>query len=230
MPNDIFCFSGWAQQHSALEALFDNKNCRLFSINYSAFHSYQNFVVNHHFLHHQPHILIGWSLGGQIALRLIADQILQPKYLVLLAPPFQMVKNVNVQSGMPPQTAQNFYQNFAQKPLETLQQFSVLSSLNDRNNKEMLKNLNVSVENQQNWLAWLNELYSFSCFNLDFSHMPTTIYFHGENDAIINIGQAKYFQQKIPNLHFYQMPNCGHAPHLNNPTFLTKIISQHCEI
>ena len=230
MPNDIFCFSGWAQHYTSLEPLFSQKNCHLFSYKYCDFNSYQNFLTNNNFAHRQPHILIGWSLGGQIALRLIADKILQPKFLVLLAPPFQMVKDANIQAGMPPQVAKSFYENFATTPLETFKQFSILSSLNDSNSKEMLKNLNISLENQQNWLAWLHELYSFSCFDLDFSNMPTTIYFHGENDAIINIAQAKYFQNKIANLYFYKMPNCGHAPHLNNPAFLRKIISQHCEI
>jgi len=228
MSKNIFCFSGWAQHYQGLEVLFQQKNCSVSSFNYSAFVSYQHFLENTSFIN--PQIVVGWSLGGQIALRLIASKILQPKFLVLLAPPFQMVKNNNISAGMPPETAKIFYENFAKSPLQTLQQFSVLSSLNDSNSKEMLKNLHISNENQQNWLMWLKELYNFSCFELDFSNIPTTIYFHGENDAIINIAQAKYFQERINDFHFYKMPNCGHAPHLNNGSFLSKIIAQHCEI
>ncbi len=230
MSKNIFCFSGWAQYYQGLEFLFQQKNCHLFSFNYSAFSSYQQFLDNTNFSNNYPEIIVGWSLGGQIALRLIASKILQPKFLVLLAPPFQMVKDDNISAGMSIETAKNFYQNFAISPLQTLQQFSVLSSLNDSNSKEMLKNLHISTENQKNWLMWLGELYNFSCFQLDFSNIPTTIYFHGENDAIINIAQAKYFQERISDFYFYKMPNCGHAPHLNNSFFLSKIISQHCEI
>ena len=228
MSKNIFCFSGWAQHYQGLEFLFQQKSCSVSSFNYSAFVSYQHFLENTSFTN--PQIVVGWSLGGQIALRLIASKILQPKFLVMLAPPFQMVKNNKISAGMPPETAKTFYENFAKSPLQTLQQFSVLSSLNDSNSKEMLKNLHISNENQQNWLMWLKELYSFSCFELDFSNIPTTIYFHGENDAIINIAQAKYFQERINDFHFYKMPNCGHAPHLNNGSFLSKIIAQHCEI
>ena len=230
MLKNIFCFSGWAQHYQGLELLFQQKNCQLFSFNYSSFNSYQQFLENINFPSNHPQIVIGWSLGGQIALRLIASKILQPKFLVLLAPPFQMVKNINISAGMPPETAKTFYENFAKSPLETLQQFSFLSSLNDSNSNEILNNLQISLENKQNWLMWLKELYSFSCFDLNFHNIPTTIYFHGENDAIINIAQAKYFQEKITDFHFYKMPNCGHAPHLNNPSFLSKIISKHCEI
>jgi pimeloyl-[acyl-carrier protein] methyl ester esterase len=230
MLKDVFCFSGWAQNYNALEPLFHNKNCNLFSFNYSAFSSYKNFLNNVIFANKTPHILIGWSLGGQIALKLIAEKILQPKYLVLLAPPFQMIKNANISAGMSLEVAKNFSHNFATTPLETLKQFSILNSLHDGNSTKMLKNLNISLDNHQNWFSWLYELYSFSCFNLDFSNIPSTLYFHGENDAIVNIAQAQYFQNKIKNLHFYKMANCGHAPHLNNPAFLIKIMSQHCEI
>ena len=156
MSKNIFCFSGWAQHYQGLEFLFQQKSCSVSSFNYSAFVSYQHFLENTSFTN--PQIVVGWSLGGQIALRLIASKILQPKFLVMLAPPFQMVKNNKISAGMPPETAKTFYENFAKSPLQTLQQFSVLSSLNDSNSKEMLKNLHISNENQQNWLMWLKEL------------------------------------------------------------------------
>ena len=40
-------------------------------------------------------------------------EILQPKFLILLAPPFQMVKDSRIQAGMAKATFDEFYQNFS---------------------------------------------------------------------------------------------------------------------
>jgi pimeloyl-[acyl-carrier protein] methyl ester esterase len=219
--SSALCFSGWAQSHLSLQNILSN-NFLVDYLDYSLFANYKSLVAKAKFVTNSPDIVMGWSLGGQIALRLLADKIIQTKLLVLLAPPFQMVKDARVQAGMPTKVAKDFYENLQKSPSDTLKKFSILTSLNDRNAKEISKTLDIA--NSNNCLSWLNELYNFSCFDLDFSQMPPTVYFHGKGDSVVNVAQSKYFEQKIPNIKIYLLDDCGHAPHISKQQFIIDTI------
>jgi pimeloyl-ACP methyl ester carboxylesterase len=217
--SSVICLSGWGQNYRSLEKIFESSNFSPFSISsldYSQFFSPQDFFSSIKSQNLQSDILVGWSLGGQLAIRLIAEKILQPKLLVLLAPPFQMVKDEKIKSGMPPQVFAEFYQNFSTAPDATLKKFSILTAMNDRNAKEIAKNLDVNQSNFKQLQSWLEELKNFSCFNVDFSSMPRVIFFQGAGDSIVHSSQAEYFQERIKNFRFELMKNCGHAPHLSD--------------
>ncbi|MBU6338767.1 MAG: alpha/beta hydrolase [Rickettsiales bacterium] len=171
-----------------------------------------------------PKILVGWSLGGQLAIRLIAQKILNPKLLVLIAPPFQMIKDSRVQAGMSMNTFKEFRENFVAAPTKTLKQFSILTAMNDRNASEIARTLDVNEDNFENLIYWLDELKRFSCFDVDFSNMPRTIFFQGVGDMIVHESQAKYFAERIKNFRLEIFRNCGHAPQLNDVERVREVI------
>jgi pimeloyl-ACP methyl ester carboxylesterase len=211
--------SGWGQKFDSLEKIFQNQVFDPFfvsSLNYSAFDSVEKFFAEVETRNENPEIVIGWSLGGQLAIRLIEKKILTPKLLILIAPPFQMVKDSRIQAGMSPETYAEFYRNFADAPTKTLKQFSILTVMNDRNATEIARTLDVNDENFTQLKFWLEELSRFSCFDIDFTNMPRTLYFHGAGDMIVHASQAEYFKQKIKDFRFELFKNCGHAPHLND--------------
>jgi pimeloyl-ACP methyl ester carboxylesterase len=219
LSKQILCLSGWGQKFNSLEEIFNELRFDPFfvsSLNYSAFDSLEKFFADVESQKLNPDILIGWSLGGQLAIRLVEKKILTPKLLILIAPPFQMIKDSRIQAGMSPETYAEFYQNFISAPTKTLKQFSILTAMNDRNAAEIARTLDVSDQNFAQLKFWLEELKRFSCFDVDFSNMPRTLYFHGAGDMITHVSQAEYFKQKIPNLRFELFKNCGHAPHLND--------------
>ena len=91
MAKNILCLSGWGQKFDSLESIFDP----IFfarSLNYSKFNDVQKFFTSIEQQKLNTEILVGWSLGGQLAIRLIEKQILQPKLLILIAPPFKWLK------------------------------------------------------------------------------------------------------------------------------------------
>lgn len=221
----ILCLSGWGQKFDSLESIFDP----IFfvqSFDYSKFYSLENCfteIANSKF---EPEILVGWSLGGQLALRLIEKKILQPRLLILLAPPFQMIKDRRIQAGMSKSTFDEFYKNFANAPTKTLKQFSILTAMNDRNAADIAKTLDVNDNNFEQLKFWLKELERFSCFDLSFSNMPRTLYFHGAGDMIVHVSQAEYFAKNIKNIRLEILKNCGHAPHLSDRQKLKNIIDE----
>lgn len=219
MPRTILSLSGWGQKSDSLESIFDSRPFEEFSIrsfDYSTLNSTDSFFSSIKSLKLDPEILIGWSLGGQLAIRLIEKKIINPKLLILIAPPFQMVKDKNIQAGMSRDTFDVFYNNFVKAPGKTLKQFSILTAMNDKNASEIARTLDISDKNNKNLQFWLEELNRFSCFNVDFKNMPRTLFFHGAGDMITHISQSGYFQERIKDFRLEVFKNCGHAPHLNN--------------
>jgi len=227
--SNILCLSGWGQKFDSLEKIFHNQIFDPFfvsSLNYTAFDSVENFFADVDAQKLNPDVLVGWSLGGQLAIRLIEKKILTPKLLILIAPPFQMIKTPAIQAGMSKETYDKFHSNFTAAPTKTLKQFSILTAMNDRNAAEIARTLDVNDQNFSQLKFWLEELERFSCFEIDFSNMPRTLYFHGAGDMITHISQAEYFKQRIKNLRFELFKNCGHAPHLNDLKRLQDSISE----
>lgn len=235
MSKKILCLSGWGQKHNSLEfifrdAVFDpffsDKNS-IISSNYALFSGIEEFFSSIESQNINPDIVIGWSLGGQLAIRLIEKKILQPKLLILIAPPFQMIKDSKIQSGMSPRNFEEFYKNFTTSPNKTLKQFAILSAMNDRNASEIAKNLDINDENFEQLKFWLEELKRFSCFEVDFSNMPKTLFFQGAGDMIVHETQAQYFKERIGDFHLEIFKNCGHAPHLSDIEKMRHIIMQY---
>jgi len=228
LSKTILCLSGWGQKFDSLEQVF-SESFFVSSFDYSRLNGVEEFFAKIESQKLNPDILIGWSLGGQLAIRLIERKILQPKLLILLAPPFQMVKDSRIQAGMAKATFEEFYQNFSAAPTQALKQFAILTAMNDQNAREIAHTLDVGEKNFEQMKLWLKELERFSCFNLDFINMPRTLYFHGAGDMIVHSSQAEYFRERIKNLRLEIFRNCGHAPHLRDPERLRKIIYEEIE-
>jgi pimeloyl-[acyl-carrier protein] methyl ester esterase len=225
----ILCLSGWGQKFDSLESIFDPiffaKN-QVNSFNFSKFNSSESFFSEIEQQKLNPEILVGWSLGGQLAIRLIEKEILKPKLLILLSPPFQMVKDARIRSGMAKKTFAEFYNNFTSAPSKTLKQFSILTAMNDLNASKIAKTLDVNNDNFEQLTFWLEELERFSCFDVNFENMPRTLFIQGAGDMIVHESQAEYFKERIKNFRLEIFKNCGHAPHLSDVEKLREIISE----
>ena len=222
----ILCLSGWGQNYKSLEAsFFENilEKFNISSLNYSLSEGFLKFKDSYKFPPN-PEVIIGWSLGGQIALRLIQHKIFTPKLLVLIAPPFQMVKDARIQAGMSIKTYNEFFDNLSKAPDATLKKFSILSIMNDKNKSQIIKNLDISDENHQKLIIWLQELKDFSCFDFDFTNMPPTLFYIGAGDMVVHNSQSKYFADRIDDFELHIFDNCGHAPHLSDKELFNNIL------
>jgi pimeloyl-[acyl-carrier protein] methyl ester esterase len=221
------CLTGWGQKFDSLETIFSESYFDPFfvsSFDYFAFDNVEKLFAEIAAQKLNPEILIGWSLGGQLAARLIEKRILNPKLLILIAPPFQMLKDSRIQAGMSQNSFDEFYGNFIKAPTQTLKQFSILTAMNDRSAKEIAKTLDINDKNFAQLKFWLEELSRFSCFDVDFTNMPRTLFFQGAGDMIVHASQAEYFQERIKNFRLEIFRNCGHAPHLSDVSKVRELI------
>ncbi len=227
----VNCLSGWGQKSDSLEIIFDGiGDCySISSLDYLQFQNVEDFFLSTKIKSFKPEIVIGWSLGGQIALRLIEKKILSPQLLILISTPFQMIKDRMIQSGMSKNVFEEFYKNFSAAPSNAMKKFAILTAMNDRNFSQIAKTLQIDNQHTSGLEFWLKELESFSCFDIDFSLIPRTLCFHGAGDKITHISQANYFKDRIANFRLETLTNCGHAPHLNDPQKIKNIILEEVE-
>lgn len=207
----ILTFAGWGQDDEAFASHFEGAT----PVYYMQQSSYQDIAVA------QADIVVGWSLGGQVALRLVSEAVLTPKLLVLLAAPFQFVED-NAESR---QQFEDFSTMFAAKPEATLKRFQLMVAQGDELAKEVRKQL--VIQSKRQYLSyWLAELGAFSCKNIAWENVPQTLLMHGENDTVVNFHQAEQLAKLLPQSHVVKMVGCGHAPHLHNGKLVTAIIKE----
>ena len=235
MPQPIIiCLSGWAQNPNSLNSLFPEltSSYKVINFDYTKFSSIKSCFSAIIDLNIKPDVIIGWSLGGQIAIRLLENKILTSKLLILISTPFQFVKssptyhtNFRIAAAMPKDSFDLFRSNFIKNQLQTLEKFSLLMMINDKKRaKELAKNLYINRSSYSNLLFWLDLLGSFQCHDLNFANFPRTIIFHGKDDLVVHYSQAKVFARKIINSELNIISNCGHCPHISNLSQLQKTI------
>ena len=217
---NVITFSGWGQKYNALDNIAPNAR----HINYNCHDDIDNLCDS--IDGSNCDILIGWSLGGQLALRAVENGTIKTSLIVLLSTPFQFVKANDFNCGIDANDYYNFKKQFISNPEKTLQKFSFLIANGDKNAKKIVIELqnNKDIIDASNWLYWLNELKSFSCKTMNYSNMPKTLAIIGSSDQIINTNQIDLFKPLIKNYTTNIFNNCGHAPHLHNCAKVIQLI------
>jgi pimeloyl-[acyl-carrier protein] methyl ester esterase len=224
LKGGALCLSGWGQPHDALAVIAPDAT----HIDY-AHHAVEQALEAIAAAGHHDRV-IGWSLGGQLAVRAISHGIIKPKQLVLIAVPFQFVKNEALPLGMPRDTYDQFKQNYSTNPKRTLNKAWELISYGDVRDKYVREQLAKHDKNkvlQADWWRWLHDLEKFSCEGLTFDAFPPTLLIHGDKDAVVWTEQSERFAGLIDRSTLEIWPGCGHAPHWHDTDKLKKLIETH---
>ena len=218
----ITILSGFGQEPQTFKNVFSNKD--VIALDYLQNKNFED-LLTRDLKAYDNEIVIGWSLGGQVAIRLIEKQILKPKLLILIATPFQFVQNDKNNTGVEKEDFESFKINLALNPKQALQYLACMGANNDNNSVETIKNMS-GLENVENLSNWFQELKDFSCFDIDFKNFPKTVYICGDSDAVVDISQYKYFNERIADFELQIMFNCGHAPHFSHKNEFLNIINE----
>jgi pimeloyl-[acyl-carrier protein] methyl ester esterase len=220
----ILALSGWGQPHDALADIAPDATHFDYA-NYTAIDAALAGIVQEAKRHDA---IIGWSLGGQLAVRAIATGLMNPEKLILIGVPFQFVRSNGARIGMPRDQFDKFRDNYAKNAQKTLKKAWELIILGD-NNPEYVKNRLEKYDKasvmDKNWLGWLDMLDGFSCNELDFSNFPSSLLLHGEKDSVVNHSQSLEFSRVIPQVKLISFSGAGHAPHLHD----TETVKRHIE-
>lgn len=169
-----------------------------------------------------PCILCGWSLGGQIAIKLALRLSNQINKLILVATTPSFIKREHWQWGMDEATVQMFMNNLEKQYVQTINRFFTLQMKGSSDSSTMLTQLRNnffgSVEpNKQSLKVGLQILLTAD-LREEISNLTLPILIiHGKDDVITDCEAAEWMHQKLidSKLNLYQ--RCGHAPFLSYP-------------
>lgn len=218
----ITILSGFGQEPKTFKNVFTNKD--VIALDYLQTKNFED-LLTLDLKAYDNEVVIGWSLGGQVAIRLIEKQILKPKLLILIATPFQYVQNETNKIGVMPSNFESFKNVLYFDSIEALKYLAYLSAGGDENSDDVILNMN-NDKPTENLINWLDELKDFSCFDISFKNFPKTIYICGDSDAVIDCLQYEYFQERIENFELKVIKNCGHAPHFSHKEDFLNIINE----
>ncbi|MBM3618216.1 MAG: alpha/beta fold hydrolase, partial [Alphaproteobacteria bacterium] len=188
----VLAFSGWAQSADALkDVLPDGAH----SFDYGAF---PTVVTCFDALRSEkPDVVIGWSLGGQVALRAITDGVISPRKIILLSTHYQAAKSEEIQDAAPPESLVKLLDDYIADRAAMLKPFYLTCAYGDSAQRAVMKGMQAASAEGENWLYWLEELVAFSCETLDYDKIPPATLIYGEADCIVPVSQAHRFAAKL---------------------------------
>jgi pimeloyl-[acyl-carrier protein] methyl ester esterase len=166
--------------------------------------------------------LVGWSLGGMIALRLAALAPERIHGLVLASTTPRFVTAADWKSAMAPAVLANFGQHLRDDYRATVQEFLALQVRGDERELSSLRELRQRLASgglpQQAALeAGLDVLATTDLRpDLDLVHARTLV-ISGEYDRVTPPGAGRHLAERLPNATFHLVRRAGHAPFISHP-------------
>lgn len=223
----ILTLSGWAQSSDALRNICPD-GAEVTALDYSSYADYDALAVG---LNGQEYELVmGWSLGGQLAVRLLGQGAIFTEKLVLLCAPHQFVRGENGDAsyGMERWLFEQFYENYTSDPVRTAKRFAGLIAKGDARMKEIIREMmpHAAVHEVSRWASWLGQLGEVSLSAEFLSKLPETLMIHGVDDQLVKPAQSVWMAKHISNVTLNIIEGCAHAPHLHDAAAVKQMIAE----
>jgi len=187
----------------------------------------------HDALPDQPCILIGWSLGGMLAIQLahLYPERIAGLALVSSTPCFR------IKAGWPHGCADDQFHAFKQMlgkdSGKLLGQFFTLMLHGDTLTRRRFNTVAKQAVDREHpplpdaLRAGLNLLNTLDLRDKLTDISIPSLVMHGEHDAIVPVGAGRYLASHIPDASLHIM-QCGHAPHLTQNLIFNEYLEQWC--
>ena len=172
-------------------------------------------------------ILIGWSLGGMLAVQLAARYPKKISHVVTLATNAKFVTSSAYEMAMPLAINRQFNKSFAADPQATLKLFSGLLAQGDTNERALLKQMRGLMEPEKINPQWLQALELLAQLdNRDAFAQLTQPGLHllAQQDALIPVAAAQALAQLNPQQHVQVIAGAAHALHWSQPELVVQTI------
>ena len=171
-------------------------------------------------------VVIGWSLGGLIALYL-ATMFKKVKGVIFITSTPKFVNNGNWLFTIDISDHQDLYRNLTENHDQAVRYFSQLIAHGDVSAKQTINYLSSHLTERKynnTLLSWLNELEQSDLrHQLSALSVPTLILL-ANNDALIKPDISVQLKKLNPNLNIKTLYECGHAPFISKERETTKLI------
>ncbi len=165
-------------------------------------------------------VVLGWSLGGTVAIKL-AQMRSDIKALVLLASSPCFLKKQDWQHGVEPDEFNQLLSQLSKDKIKTLHTFAGLVAMGEKHPRKTINELNEyilsNVPEHETLMSGLEILRDEDLRqNLVKLHCPIGMIF-GEKDILIKRSTGSAIQITRNDIHTIVIPETGHAPFLSRP-------------
>ncbi len=182
----------------------------------------------------EPVFLLGWSLGGQVALRLSALHPDLVRRLILISTTPRFCATNTWTAGLPEGELRVLKRGLQRRYLATMGEFFdrqfIGESLSEARRREILQFAvrPVGLPEPQAALTTLDIL-AYEDLRPDLPQVKhPALVIHGEADQIIPLGAGEYLAENLPDGQLYAMPGIGHAPFISQPQQVARCIREFC--
>lgn len=175
----------------------------------------------------QDAVIMGWSLGGMLAVQLASRFPERIRAVITLAANLRFVAAADYPTAMPHAINRQFNQGFAQDPRATLKLFGSLLAQGDADERGLLKQLRRHDigEVTDNWLQalqLLTELDNRAAFAM---LVQPGLHLLAHNDALVPVAAAELMRQINPQQEIKVFENAAHAVHWGKPKAVVECVS-----
>lgn len=168
--------------------------------------------------------VIGWSLGGQIALSL--SSYIKIKKLILISVPYKFINDNDYSLGVTIESFNDFIFLLHNNFNKLLNNFRYLITYGDDKHKQIInfletQKVDIKLNNLSYWLEFLKE---FDANNINFGHIEETLLIYGKKDQIVKFAQAELLAQKFNNVQIELFSLAAHLPFLHDKEKFNQLV------
>lgn len=172
-------------------------------------------------------VIMGWSLGGMLAVQLASRFPERIRAVVTLAANLKFVATADYPTAMPRAINCQFNQGFAQDPQATLKLFGGLLAQGDADERGLLKQLRRSDIGRvtDNWLQALQLLTELDNRTAFAKLVQPGLHLLAHNDALVPVAAAELMRQINPQQEIKILENTAHAVHWSKPESVVECVA-----
>lgn len=174
-------------------------------------------------------VLVGWSLGGQVAARIALDWPEQVSKLILVSATPCFVNRADWPHGVAAEVFDEFAASLAQDYAGTIRRFLSLQAQGSSEMREVLAQLRRRLLDQARPAGGVLEAGLEILQGADLRESlpklakPLTL-IHGSGDKLAPLAAARWLSSAIPGARLHEIEGAGHAPFLSHPRQVAEII------
>jgi pimeloyl-[acyl-carrier protein] methyl ester esterase len=181
-----------------------------------------------------PCIIVGWSLGGTVAMKIALKYPEKVAALILVATTPRFCSKEGWEHGCSDELFRTFKSGIETNAAKTMSRFFALMFQGDKITRQVCNDIaRIAVDgdsppSEAGLRRGLEQLEKCDLRHQLSRIVQPAVVMHGEGDAVIPVGAGRHLAESLPNSHWHPFSHCGHAPFLSQTEIFNEALEAWC--